>query len=106
MRAFLVFCFVVVVFQPAAAVDKIKIEIVESVTKTQMIDVTIPDTPEQAEAKCTGNVVANSIDCKSTVTPATQPTSGKRPMFKFFANAIFPDGSHVLLLCLPVIDKA
>jgi len=105
MRAFLVLCLVMALFQSAAAADKIKIEIVESRTKTQTVDVTIPGSPEQADASCTTDAMRDSVHCKSTVTPATSPHPGQRLLLQFFANAILPDGSHALLICLVGVDK-
>jgi hypothetical protein len=105
MRAALAFCLVAALFQPVAAADKIKIEVVATTTKTQFVDVTIPGRPEQTDATCTANRTTDSIHCKSTVTPATSPTPGQHLNLQFYANAIFPDGSHVLLMCFAGIDK-
>jgi len=105
MRAFLVFCLVVALSLPAVAADKIKIDIVESRMKTQTVDVMIPGSPEQADASCTTTAITDSVHCKSSVTPATSPASGQRLILQFFANAILPDGSHALLICLAGVDK-
>jgi hypothetical protein len=96
-----IFCLWLALPQSGAAADRIKIEIVESTMKTETIDVTIPASAEEIETHCT----ADGRDCKTTVKPATPPTPGKRLLFQFFAKAIFPDGSHVSLLCLAPGDN-
>jgi hypothetical protein len=105
MRAFLAFCLIAAVLQPAAAADKMKIQIVSSESKMYMIDVTIPGTPEQTDLHCRRDALGNSVDCKSTTKAATQERQGQRPHFTFSANAIFPDGSHALLACIGGYDK-
>jgi hypothetical protein len=82
------------------AADKMKIEIVSSESKLYMIDVTVPGSPEQTDLHCRTDALGNSVDCKSTVKPATQPTQGQRPHFTFSANAIFPDGLHAAVACI------
>ncbi len=105
MRAFLVLCFGIALFQPVAAADKMKIEIVSSESKLYMIDVTVPGSPQQADLHCQADALGNSLDCKSTEKPATQPRQAQRPQFAFSANAIFPDGSHAVLACVDLVDK-
>jgi len=84
-----------------AAADKFNIEIVESTSVIQLLNATIPDSPEQMDTHCSASATGSTTteDCKTTVKPATQPTAGVRPLFRFSAKAILPDASHVWLMC-------
>jgi hypothetical protein len=57
---------------PATAADKIKIEIVEAIATIGLIPHASPGTPEQIRTHCNTHVAVN---CVSTVTPATEPSS-------------------------------
>ncbi len=93
---FATFCLWLALPHFAVAAAKITIEIVESTMRMEMVDITVPATPEQIDTQCN----PTGTDCKTTVTPATPPTSAKRPVFQFSAKVILPDGSHASLLCL------
>ncbi len=96
-----IFCLFLLLPKSGAAADKIKIEIVESTRKMQTIDVTTVGSTGEIETHCT----ADGTDCKTTLRPATPPTPGKKLLLQFFANTIFPDGSHVSLLCVAPGDN-
>jgi hypothetical protein len=84
---------------PATAADKIKIEIVEATTTIGLVPRTFPGTPEQIRTRCDTRV---DVNCNSTVIPATEPSSELLPeVLSFELRAIFPDGSHVKLVCSP-----
>ncbi len=83
---------------PATATDKIKIEIVEATMAIGLAPHTDPGTPEQIHTHCN----KAGTDCNSTVVPATDPSSSLVPdILSFEIKAIFPDGSHVELMCFP-----
>ncbi len=83
----------------ATAADKIKIEIVESAATIGLIPRTSPGTPEQVRTHCDTRV---DVNCVSTVTPATEPSSALLPqVLVYTAKAILPDGSHATLTCFP-----
>ncbi|MGO9083943.1 MAG: hypothetical protein ACLQBK_01850 [Candidatus Sulfotelmatobacter sp.] len=83
---------------PVIAADKIKIEIVEATTTIGLMVQTDPGSPERITTHCNGA----GTDCNSTVIPATDPSNSLVPGILFFqAKAIFPDGSHVELMCFP-----
>jgi hypothetical protein len=82
----------------ATAANKIKIEIVETTMTIGMVPHTGPGTPEHISTHCN----RMGTDCDSTVIPATDPSSSSVPeILSFEAKAIFPDGSHVKLMCFP-----
>jgi hypothetical protein len=90
--------------QAATATGKIKIEIVEATTTVGLVPHTNPGSPERITTNCDTRVHSNSArtDCDSTVTPATDPSSSLLPqILSFEVKAIFPDGSHVKLMCFP-----
>jgi hypothetical protein len=83
----------------AIAADKIKIEIVETTTTIGLVPRTFPGTPEEIRTHCS---VLVDVNCNSTVTPATDPSSGFVPeVLSFEVKAVLPDGSHVKLACSP-----
>jgi hypothetical protein len=85
--------------RPATAADKIKIEIVEATATIGLIPRTSPGTPEQIHTHCDTHV---DVNCVSTVTPATEPSSALLPtILGYEAKAILPGGSHVKLTCFP-----
>jgi hypothetical protein len=88
------------------AANKIKVEIVEATQTTLVVPLTTPGSPEQINTHCNANVSGNSAsdDCKTIVTPATDPTTSLMPTFLFSAKAILPDGSHAALSC-GLLDK-
>jgi hypothetical protein len=87
---------------PAVAADKIKIEIVETTMTVGLVPRTNPGTPEHINTHCNNA----GTDCDSTVIPATNPISSLLPDIPMFeAKAIFPDGSHVELICFPHSNK-
>jgi len=84
---------------PARAADKIKIEIVETTMTIGLVPYTSPGAPEQIRTRCDTRV---NVNCVSTVTPATEPTSYTTPQILVYeAKAILPDGSHAKLMCFP-----
>jgi len=84
---------------PADAADKIKIEIVETTMTIGLVPFTSPGTPEQIRTHCDTRV---DVNCISTVTPATEPTSYTMPQILVYeVKAILPDGSHAQLMCFP-----
>ena len=96
--AFLIAYSLLGVTHPAAAADKFKIEIVETTMTIGLVPHTDPGTPEHISTHCN----RTGTDCDSTVIPATDPSSSLLPeILSFEAKAIFPDGSHVKLMCFP-----
>jgi len=84
---------------PATAADKIKIEIVEATATIGLQPHTSLGTPEQIRTHCDTRV---DVNCVSTVTPATEPSSSLLPQVLFYeAKAVLPDGSHATLTCFP-----
>jgi hypothetical protein len=82
----------------ATAAGKIKIEIVEATTTIGTMYRTDPGSPEQIHTQCN----SAGTDCNSTVIPAIDPSSSFVPEYlSFEIKAIFPDGSHVELMCFP-----
>jgi len=85
--------------RPATATDKIKIEIIEATATIGLIPRASPGTPEQIRTHCDTHV---DVNCVSTVTPATEPSSALLPqVLVYTAKAILPDGSHATLTCFP-----
>ena len=83
---------------PRASAAKFKIEITEATTTIGLVPHTSPGTPEHISTHCN----RAGTDCDSTVTPATDPSSSLLPgILSFEVKAVFPDGSHVRLVCLP-----
>jgi hypothetical protein len=97
--AFLALCLLLGVSRSATAADKIKIEIVETTMTIGLVPRTFPGTPEQIQTHCS---ILVDVNCNSTVTPATDPSSGFLPeVLAFEVKAVLPDGSHVKLVCFP-----
>jgi hypothetical protein len=89
---------------PATAADKIKIEIVEATTTIGLVPHTNPGSPERITTNCDTRLNKNTAntDCDSKVNPATGPSSSLLPeTLSFEAKAIFPNSSHVKLVCFP-----
>ncbi|MGA3104167.1 MAG: hypothetical protein ABSD53_06780 [Terriglobales bacterium] len=86
------------VLQPVTAADKIKIEITETTITVGLTPRTDPGRPEHINTHCN----RAGTNCDSVVTPATDPSSSLVPqILSFEAKAVFPDGSHVELMCFP-----
>jgi hypothetical protein len=84
---------------PANAADKIKIEIVETTMTIGLVPYTSPATPEQIRTQCDTRL---DVNCVSTVSPATEPTSYTMPQILVYeVKAILPGGSHAQLTCFP-----
>ena len=84
------------VAHPATAADKIKIQIVETTMTIGLVPHADPGTPEHIST----HYNRAGTDCDSTVIPATGPSGSLLPeILSFEAKAIFPDGSHVKLIC-------
>lgn len=84
---------------PAAAADKIKIEIVEATTSIGLVPYTSVGSPEKVYTHCDTLV---DVNCVSTVIPATEPSSSSSPqVLSYQAKAVMPDGAHVTLTCVP-----
>ncbi len=97
--ALLASCLLFGLSRPARAADKIKIEIVETTMTIGLVPYTSPGTPEQIRTHCDTRV---DVNCVSTVTPATEPTSYTTPqILAYEVNAILPGGSHAQLMCFP-----
>ncbi len=97
-HALLVSCLLLGVPQSAIGADKLKIEIVEVTTTIGLAPYTDPGSREHILTNCN----RAGTYCDSTVIPATDPSSSLLPSFlSFEAKAIFPDGSHVELMCFP-----
>jgi hypothetical protein len=98
-RALWASCLLLGFSHPATAADKIKIEIVETTMTIGLVPYTSPGTPEQIRTHCDARV---DVNCVSTVTPATEPTSYTTPqILAYEIKAILPDGSHAHLMCFP-----
>ncbi|MGA2202026.1 MAG: hypothetical protein ABSG40_08700 [Terriglobales bacterium] len=96
--ALLAFCLLLGLPHVATAAGKTKIEIVEATTTVGTTLRTDPGSPEQIHTQCN----SAGTDCNSTVIPATDPSSSLIPwVLSFEIKAIFPDGSHVELMCFP-----
>jgi hypothetical protein len=81
------------------AADKNKIEVVEANTKIGLGLSTSPGTPEQIYTNC--NNIAG-VNCTSTVTPATEPSSSLVPQILVYEiKVILPSGVHFVLSCVP-----
>jgi hypothetical protein len=91
------------VSQTATATDKIKIEIVETTLTIGLVTHTTPGSPERINTNCN----KAGTHCDSTVIPPSEPGSSLLPeVLSFEAKAIFPDGSHIELVCFPSrLDK-
>ena len=70
---------------------------------TLMVPRTFPGTPEQINTHCDASVQGNTANgnCNTTVTRATNPSTGLMPSTLYSAKAILPDGSHAALACFP-----
>jgi len=102
--ALLASCLLLGVPQRAAATDKFKIEIVETTMTVGLMPHTDPGSPEHIRTNCNTRAHNNtaSTNCDSTVIRSTGPSSSLLPdILSFEAKAIFPDGSHVKLMCFP-----
>ncbi len=101
--AFLAICLLLGLPFVAIAADKIKVEIVETTNTVLLVPHTFPGTPEQVNTHCRAAVNGNTAtgDCSTTVTPASDATTGLMPTPLFSAKAILPDGSHAALACFP-----
>ncbi len=90
--------------RPAAAADKIKIEIVEATTTIGLVPHTFAGTPERIQTHCD---IRTDVNCNSTVIPGTAPSSDLLPQVLLFeVKAILPDHSHLTLICIPsVVNK-
>jgi hypothetical protein len=84
---------------PARAADKIKIEVIEQTFTIGLIPYTTTGTSERIWTHCDSRV---DVNCVSTVTPATEPTSQPFPQILIYeVKATLPDGSHARLTCFP-----
>jgi hypothetical protein len=99
VHVLLSFCLLLGTPLPARAGDTIKIEIAETTLTLGLVPHTFPGSPETIQTHCD---VLIDVNCNSTVTPATSPSSGLLPEILLFeAKAILPNGSHVELMCSP-----